>query len=104
MCVSSTVILWLDSSGGAAQKDPDVASLPWSYPTDLLSLETQGEPEAANKVGGEREARGQQPGTEIWRQALGFGQARAKSGEALGWQCTEIGSGEGENAAGHRRR
>lgn len=55
-------------------------------------------------MGGEREARGQQPGTEIWRQALGFGQARAKSGEALGWQCTEIGSGEGENAAGHRRR
>lgn len=74
MCVPSTVILCLDSSGGAAQGDPDIAPLPWSYPTDLLSLETQGEPEAANKVREEREAGGQQPGTKIWRRALGQGQ------------------------------
>lgn len=60
-----TVNRWLDISGGVARETQMLPA--WSYPTNL---ETQGEPEAANKVGEEREASTQDTDLEA---ALGFG-------------------------------
>lgn len=40
---------------GLPRETQMLPSLPWSYPSNHLSLETQGEQEAANKVGEERE-------------------------------------------------
>lgn len=43
---------------GLPRETQVLSSLPWSFPTKLLSLETQGELQAANKVGEEREEDG----------------------------------------------
>lgn len=43
---------------GLPRETQVLSSLPWSYPTKLLSLEIRGELEAADKVGEEREEEG----------------------------------------------
>lgn len=61
---------------GLPRETQMLPSLAWNYPTKLLNLETQGELEAVNKLGEEREGDG--GGTDL-QATLESGQPRAKS-------------------------